>query len=117
MNERAVRRATLPLTARDVQDLDALREAPEYGSTVAAALGLNPNAAMDVTESVLLHFIFTRGLQSLKEEAEKAAYDRVAKEQQATEALRDVRSRTSETPVVGVVVLSGYTTAVVVARR
>ena len=93
MNERAVRRATLPLTARDVQDLDALREAPEYPTAMAAALGLDPNAATDVTESVLLHFIFTRGLQSLKEEAEEAAYDRVAMEQQATAARRRAEAR------------------------
>lgn len=83
----------LPLTARDEQDLDAIRGALEFGSAVAAALGLDLNAAGDFTESVLLHVVFTGGLQSLLEETEEDAYDRLAKEQQATAARRRAEAR------------------------
>ena len=93
MNERAVRRTTLPLTARDERDLDAIRSAPEYQEAMAAALDLQPGERADVTDSVMLHFIFTRGLQSIQEEIEAAAYDRAAEERRATSAARRAVAR------------------------
>lgn len=93
MNERAVRRPTLPLTERDERDLAAIRTAPEYQAAMATALGLDPSQTPDVTDSVVLHFIFTRGLESLQDEIEAAAYERLAEARRSTATTRKAIAR------------------------
>lgn len=69
---RAQRRTPLPLTARDLEDLQRLKEpGPEreaLSSIAEAAL------AGEVSEALLVHAVFVAGLRAVREAAEARAY-------------------------------------------
>ena len=82
LNEPARERKALPLTARDLEDLDRLRS-PGPERTALASLSGSPLEG-EVTESVLLHAIFTAGLRVVQEMAEASAYAQAATERRAS---------------------------------
>ncbi len=71
LNEPAKARKSLPLTERDLADLERLRgQTPERD----ALSDLSGIAVEDVTEAALLHMIFAAGLRAIREKAEEHAY-------------------------------------------
>lgn len=73
MSERAVKRPPLPLTERDLADLNKLRgEPPIWDALWYLARQDAPTG--EVTESVVIHAIFTVGLRAIQEAAEAASY-------------------------------------------
>jgi hypothetical protein len=71
LNQPAKARKSLPLTERDLADLERLRGHTPERDALAALAGV---AVETVTEAALLHMIFTAGLQAIREKAEEAAY-------------------------------------------
>jgi hypothetical protein len=81
LNEPAKARKSLPLTERDLADLERLRaETPER----AALSDLTGVAIESVTEAALLHMIFTAGLGAIREKAEERAYEAAAADRRAS---------------------------------
>ena len=71
LNEPAKVRKSLPLTERDLADLERLRgQTPERD----ALSDLSGVAVESVTEAALLHLIFAAGLRAIREKAEERAY-------------------------------------------
>jgi hypothetical protein len=70
-SEPAKARKSLPLTERDLADLDRMRgQTPERD----ALFDLAGVPVESVTEAALLHMIFTAGLRAIREKAEEHAY-------------------------------------------
>ena len=76
MQQRIVRRPSLPLTERDEQDLASVRNSPEYRT--ALGLPTTDDVSQDVSESVLLHAIFEAGLRAIRRQAEEVGYAEIA---------------------------------------
>lgn len=74
---RIARRPSLPLTARDVDDLAMLRTSPELRLALAS---LCPDEIRtgEVTESALLHAVWATGMAAVREKAEAAGYAALA---------------------------------------
>jgi hypothetical protein len=83
LNEPAQERKALPLTARDLEDLDRLRSPGPERTALADLSGSQLEG--EVTESVLLHAIFAAGLRVVQEMAEASAYAEAASERRVTE--------------------------------
>ena len=83
LNEPARERKALPLTTRDLEDLDRLRSPGPERAALADLSGSQLEG--EVTESVLLHAIFAAGLRVVQEAAEASAYAEAASERRATE--------------------------------
>lgn len=94
LNEPVKARKSLPLTERDLADLERLREqTPEREALSELAAPLGEGA----TEAALLHTVFTAGLRAIREKAEELAYasaaaDRLASSE-AAESRRIARRR------------------------
>jgi uncharacterized protein YnzC (UPF0291/DUF896 family) len=87
-NEPARARKSLPLTERDLADLERLRqETPER----AALSQLSGVDVIDVTESALLHMIFVAGLHAISEKAEERAYAMAAADRRASGEADEIR--------------------------
>ena len=85
MNQRPVRRSPLPLTERDIADLERLRTPGPTREALARVLpGELPEG--DVTESALLHAVFKAGLRAIRETAEELSYAADAAGETAAEA-------------------------------
>jgi len=82
LQEPAQDRKPLPLTSRDLEDLERLRS-PGPERTALADLSGTP-AEGEVTESVLLHTVFAIGLRAVREAAEAQAYAEAARDRGAT---------------------------------
>jgi hypothetical protein len=83
LNESAQERKPLPLTSRDLEDLERLR-AP--GPERVALADLSGAVLEDqVTESVLLHAVFAAGLRVVHEMAEARAYAEAAADRRVTD--------------------------------
>ena len=87
-------RKSLPLTARDLADLERVR-APGPERTVLSELaGIRVESA---TEAALLNIIFAAGLRAIREQAEERAYASAAAERlssgEAAETRRIARRR------------------------
>lgn len=71
LNEPVKARKSLPLTERDLADLERLRgETPERDA-LAELTGIE---VQSVTEAVFLRMIFVAGLRAIRERAEERAY-------------------------------------------
>lgn len=92
MSERAVKRPPLPLTARDLEDLNKLRgEPPIWDALWNLARQEAPTG--EVTESVVIHAIFTVGLRAIREAAEAASYAADAEDRRGEDAERRAIAR------------------------
>ncbi len=88
LNEPAKARKSLPLTERDLADLERLRgQTPER----AALADLAGVVVEGVTEAALLHMIFAAGLRAIREKAEESAYVSAAADRLASGEADEVR--------------------------
>ena len=71
LNEPVEARKSLPLTERDLADLERLRRQTPERDALADLSGV---AVESVTEAALLHLIFAAGLRAIREKAEERAY-------------------------------------------
>jgi hypothetical protein len=79
LNQPTERRTPLPLTARDLEDLQKLRQ-PSPEREALRSLADSP-LADDVSESLLVHAVFVAGLRAIREAAEERAYAEAASDQ------------------------------------
>lgn len=92
MSERAVKRPPLPLTERDVADLNKLRgEPPTWEALWRLARQEAPTD--EVTESVVIHAIFMVGLRAVQEAAEAGSYAAEAEDRRGEDAERRAVAR------------------------
>ena len=88
LNEPAKARKSLPLTERDLADLERLRgQTPERD----ALADLSGVAVESVTEAALLHMIFAAGLRAIREKAEEHAYASAAAARLASGEADEIR--------------------------
>jgi hypothetical protein len=88
LNEPAKARKSLPLTERDLADLQRLRgQTPERD----ALADLSGVAVESVTEAALLHLIFAAGLRAIREKAEERAYASAASDRLASGEADEIR--------------------------
>lgn len=88
LNEPVKARKSLPLTERDLADLERLREAtPER----AALSDLSGGVVESPTEAALLHMIFAAGLRAIREKAEELAYESAAADRLASGEADEIR--------------------------
>jgi hypothetical protein len=82
LNEPAKARKSLPLTERDLADLERLRGHTPEREALAELAGVV--FVESVTEAALLHMIFAAGLQAIHEKAEERAYASAAADRLAS---------------------------------
>lgn len=83
------RRAPLPLTARDIEDLAKLRM-PSPEREALSDLAEVP-LADEVSEALLIHAVFTVGLRTIREAAEARGYAQLAAQEEASGEAADRR--------------------------
>jgi hypothetical protein len=88
LSEPAKARKSLPLTERDLADLERLREQTPERDALAELSGITVES---VTEAALLHMIFAAGLQAIRERAEERAYASAAADQLASGEADEIR--------------------------
>jgi hypothetical protein len=87
-NEPAKVRKSLPLTERDLVDLERLRGRSPEREALAELAGV---VAETVTEAALLHMIFAAGLRAIREKAEERAYASAAADRRASGEAEKIR--------------------------
>ena len=88
LNEPAKARKSLPLTERDLADLERLRGQTPERDALSDLAGV---AVEGVTEAALLHMIFTAGLRAVREKAEELAYASAAAERLTSGEAEEIR--------------------------
>jgi mRNA interferase MazF len=91
LNQQTVRRAGLPLTERDLDDLETIRNAPEREAVGRAADTELPPG--DLTEAALLHAVFTAGLRALRRAIDDAGYAQLADDSEYMDEVRRIARR------------------------
>jgi hypothetical protein len=86
------RRASLPLTERDEQELALLRESAIHRNMIAE-LSAAPTFPKDVSEAVMLHAVFEIGLRTVREALEEKGYAELARAQVEEEPNKYVSAR------------------------
>jgi hypothetical protein len=81
-------RKSLPLTERDLADLERLRQETPERAALARLAGAD---VIHVTESALLHMIFMAGLHAIREQAEEHAYAAAAADRLASGEADEMR--------------------------
>jgi hypothetical protein len=88
LSQPAKARKSLPLTERDLADLERLRGHTPERDALADLVGIEVES---VTEAALLHMIFTAGLRAIREKAEERAYASAAADRLASGAASENR--------------------------
>jgi hypothetical protein len=88
LSEPARARKSLPLTERDLADLDRLRGQTPERDALAELSGV---VVESVTEAALLHMIFSAGLRAIRERAEERAYASAAADRAASGEAAEIR--------------------------
>lgn len=88
LNEPAKARKSLPLTERDLVDLERLREQTPERDALSDLAGV---AVEGVTEAALLHMIFVAGLRTIREKAEERAYATAAADRLTSGEAEEIR--------------------------
>jgi hypothetical protein len=78
-----VARKSLPLTARDLRDLDILRGSPARRGALASLVDIEVGETL--SEAQLLHAVLEAGLRAVEERIEEDGYARIAAERSETE--------------------------------
>ncbi len=89
LNQPAKARKSLPLTERDLADLERLRGQTPERDALADLAGVV--VVEGVTEAALLHMIFTAGLRAIQEKAEELAYASAAADRLASGEADEIR--------------------------
>ena len=82
LSEPAKARKSLPLTERDLADLERLRGQTPERDALAELVGMEE--VQSVTEAALLHMIFAAGLRAIREQTEERAYASAAADRLAS---------------------------------
>jgi hypothetical protein len=93
LNEPARARKSLPLTERDLADLERLQGHTPERDALAELAGV---VVESVTEAALLHMIFAAGLRAIREKTEERAYASAAADRLASgeaHAIRQIARR------------------------
>jgi hypothetical protein len=88
LNQPAKARKSLPLTERDLADLERLRGQTPERDALSALAGV---AVEGVTEAALLHMIFTAGLRTIRKKAEELAYASAAADRFTSGEAEEIR--------------------------
>lgn len=88
LNEPAKARKSLPLTERDLADLERLRGRTPERDALSDLAGV---VVEGVTEAALLHMIFAAGLRAIREKAEELAYASAAAERLTSGEAEEIR--------------------------
>lgn len=88
LNEPAKARKSLPLTERDLADLERLRGQTPERDALSDLAGV---VVEGVTEAALLHMIFIAGLRAIREKAEELAYASAAAERLTSGEAEEIR--------------------------
>lgn len=88
LSEPAKARKSLPLTDRDLADLERLRSRTPERDALAELCGLQVES---VTEAALLHMVFSAGLRAIRERAEERAYASAAADRLASGEAAEIR--------------------------
>lgn len=88
LNEPAKARKSLPLTERDLADLERLRGRTPERDALSDLAGV---VVEGVTEAALLHMIFAAGLRAIREKAEELAYASAAAEKLTSGEAEEIR--------------------------
>ncbi len=88
LNEPARARKSLPLTERDLADLERLRGHTPERDALAELAGV---VVESVTEAALLHMIFAEGLRAIREKTEERAYAGAAADRLASGEADEIR--------------------------
>jgi hypothetical protein len=88
LNQPAKARKSLPLTERDLADLERLRAQTPERDALSDLAGV---VVEEVTEAALLHMIFTAGLRAIREKAEELAYASAAADRLASGEAQEIR--------------------------
>jgi hypothetical protein len=89
LNQPAKARKSLPLTERDLADLERLRGQTPERDALADLAGIV--VVEGVTEAALLHMIFTAGLRAIREKTEELAYASAAADRLASGEAAEIR--------------------------
>jgi hypothetical protein len=89
LNQPAKARKSLPLTERDLADLERLRAQTPERDALSDLAGVV--VVEGVAESALLHMIFTAGLRAIREKAEELAYASAAADRLASGEAQEIR--------------------------
>jgi hypothetical protein len=89
LNQPVKARKSLPLTERDLADLERLRGQSPERDALADLAGVV--VVEGVTEAALLHMIFTAGLRAIQEKAEELAYASEAADRLASGEADEIR--------------------------
>lgn len=88
LSQPAKARKSLPLTERDLADLERLRAPGPERELLSELAGVKVES---VTEAALLNIIFAAGLRSIREQAEERAYASAAAERFASGDAAEIR--------------------------
>ena len=88
LNEPAKARKSLPLTERDLAELERLRRQTPERDALSDLAGV---VVAGVTEAALLHMIFTAGLRAVREKAEELGYASAAAERLTSGEAEEIR--------------------------
>lgn len=88
LNQPAKTRKSLPLTERDLADLERLRGQTPEREALSDLAGV---VVEGVTEAALLHMIFSAGLRAIREKAEELAYSSAAADRLASGEAEETR--------------------------
>jgi len=88
LSEPVKARKSLPLTERDLADLERLRAPGPERAVLSEIAGVKVES---VTEAALLNIIFSAGLRAIREQAEERAYTSAAAERVANGDAAEIR--------------------------
>lgn len=88
-----VRRPSVPLTATDEEELQALRVSPDMRRALGEIAPMHPALEEDVSEGVLLHAVLQAGFAALRVRIESDGYAALAEEYATVSATRRRMSR------------------------
>jgi hypothetical protein len=89
LNQPAKARKSLPLTERDLADLERLRAQTPERDALSDLAGVV--VVEGVAEAALLHMIFTAGLRAIREKAEELAYASAAADRLTSGEAQEIR--------------------------
>lgn len=92
-----MRRPSLPLTENDVRDIEALQDSEELRQALQE-LSPDQMRSGNVSESALLHAIWTTGMSAIRERAEVVGYQALAASMTAAEIAENRASARRRSP-------------------
>jgi hypothetical protein len=88
---RTAARKSLPLTERDLHDLETLRESAIHREALSQAAHIE--LADDASEAVLLHAIHEAGMRAVRQQIEEQGYKEIGETMAGNERQRVARRR------------------------